>query len=306
MRFCFWTVVLALVASAYSFCETPEKVTACKLKNDPAAFNHKLVEVEGFISHAFEDFTFFDPNCPYSPEIWLEYGGKTSSGTIYCCGVSNARSRPKELAVDGVPIPLLEDDRFRRLDKLIHDEADTVVHATLVGRFFPGKQEKYANGKSGNWGGYGHMGCCSLLAIQQVFSVDPHVRDDLDYRATSDQPHLDALKCGTFVNLQSVPSARATFDIQHRAEAGENAWVFDDPGKVATSFLAESLRINVKEIAGSTETKSRGRVVFQWLPSGKTENYMVVVSRSYWLSFYAADDTKVAWVVIGAYKACGD
>jgi hypothetical protein len=306
MRSHLWTLVLVFVVSAYSFCETPEKVTACKLKNDPAAFNHKLVEVEGFISHAFEDFTFFDPNCPYSPMIWLEYGGKASSGTMYCCGVSNARSRPKELAVDGVPISLIDDERFRQLDKLIHDEADTVVHATLVGRFFAGKREKYANGKSGNWGGYGHMGCCSLLAIQQVVSVDPHDRDDLDYRVRPDEPAVEGMECRTFLDRRFVPSARATFDIQHRAEAGENVWVFDDPRNVATSVFAESLRINEKEITGLTETKSRGRVAFQWHPPGKTEEYMVVVSRPYWLSFYAADGTRVAWVVISAYEACGD
>ena len=298
--------IAVLFLCALSLAEAPDKVSICKLKNDPAAYGHKLVEIEGFISHAFEDFTFFDPNCPYTPEIWLEYGGTVSSGTMYCCGVSNARSRPKQLAVDGVPIPLIDDERFRQLDRLIHDEADTVVHATLVGRFFPGERKRSADGKLGNWGGYGHMGCCSLLGIQQVTSVDPHDRDDLDYRETPDQPNMDALKCGTYVNLQSIPSVRATFEIQYRAEAGENTWVLDDPKRVAKAFLAENLRIDERELNGLTETKSQGRAVFRWRPPGKPEDYMVVVSRQYWLSFYATDDTKVAWVVIAAYKACGE
>jgi len=297
-------LVFILAFSAVSLGETPEKITACRLKNAAAAYRHKLVEIEGFISHGFENFTFFDPNCPYSPMIWLEYGGTRLSGTIYCCGPSNAKTRPKGLVVEGVKIPLANDEQFRRLDRLIHGTADTVVHATLVGRFFPGRRERIG-GKSGNFGGYGHMGCCSLLAIQQVISVDPHDRGDLDYRASPDQLDLDKLKCGTYQGLGSVPSARATFDIQHRAEAGENAWVLDDPRKVATNFLSQNLLIDEKEIA-DVETKSQGRVVYEWRPPGRPETYMVVVSRPYWLSFYAADQSKVAWVVIAAHKACGD
>ena len=298
-----YALTFAIVFSAVSLGEAPEKISACKLKNDPAAYRHKLVEIEGFISHGFEDFTFSDPNCPYSPMIWLEYGGTVASGTIYCCGPSNARTRPKELVVDRIPIPLIDDQQFRQFDKLIHDAADTVVHATVVGRFFPGEREKF-NGKSGNWAGYGHMGCCSLLAIQQVVSVDPHDRDNLDYRASPDQPDLNKLKCGTSQEL-GVPSTLATFDIQHRAEAGENAWVLDDPRRVATDFLSQNLRIDKREIA-VVETKSPGRVVYEWHPVGKPYTYMVVVSRPYWLSFYATDQSKVAWTVIGAYRACGE
>jgi hypothetical protein len=296
---------VVLIVSALSFCEEPEKVTACKLKNDPAAYSHKLVEMEGFISHGFEDFTFFDPNCPYSPTIWLEYGGTAASGTIYCCGPSNARSRPKELVVDGVSIPLVDNEQFRQFDKLIHDESDTVVYATVIGRFFSGEKQHYPSGGWG-WGGYGHLGCCSLLAIQQILAVDPHDRDDLDYRASPDQPDLDKLKCGTFQGLEPVPSARATFDIQHRAEAGERVWVFNDPRKVALDFLAQNLHLDERAITGISERKDQGRMVYEWHPAGKPETYMVVVSRQYWLSFYAENERKVAWVVLAAYKACGD
>ena len=48
--------------------EQPAAVTICQLKSDPAAYNHKLVEVTGFVSHAFEDFTVFDPTCPSWPK----------------------------------------------------------------------------------------------------------------------------------------------------------------------------------------------------------------------------------------------
>jgi hypothetical protein len=300
----FTAFALTLFFCAFSFGEAPDKVTACTLKNDPAAYNHKLVEVEGFVSHGFEDFTFFDPNCPYSPMIWLEYGGTAASGTIYCCGSSGARSRPKELVVDRIPIPLTDDEQFRAFDKLLHGEADTIVHTTIVGRFFSGKREQYGS-KSGNWGGYGHMGCCSLLAIQQVLSFDSHDRKDLDFRASDDPPDLQKLKCGTFQGLTS-PSYREIFDIQHRAEIGENVRVFDDPLKVAMDFLAQNQKVDEKSITRISEAKNQGRVVYEWRIDSKPETYMVVVSKPYWLSFYAEDESKVAWVVIAAYKACGD
>jgi hypothetical protein len=300
-----WRGSVVLVLAGLSFAETPQRISACKLKNDPAAYRQKLVEIEGFISHGFENFTFFDPNCPHSPDIWLEYGGTVASGTIYCCGPSAARSRPKELVVDGVPIPLVDDQRFRKFEKIIHDDADTVVHATLIGRFFPGERERDENGRPGNWGGYGHFGCCSLLAIQHVSSVDPHDRDDVDYRASTGQPDLDRLKCGTFQDLRPVASYRAMFDIQHRAEAGEESWVFDDPKRVALNFLERDAQIDGKDISGISEERGRGRVVYKWHPAEKPEAYMVVVSHPYWLSFYASDERKVAWVIVAAYKTCG-
>ena len=302
----FWCVyIVVLVLSVLSCGETPERITACKLKNDPAAYRHKLVKMEGFISHGFEDFTFFDPNCPYSPMIWLEYGGTIASGTVYCCGPSSARSRQKELVVDGVSVPLIDDEQFRRFDSLIHSEGDTVAHATILGRFFPGEREPRANG-SGNWGGYGHFGCCSLLVIQQVISVDPHNREDVDYRASADQTDLGKLKCGTSQDIAPEPSDRLMFDIQHTAEGAEGSWILDDPKRVALIFLAQKLRIDQRDIRGLDERKSRGRVVYDWHPAGKPETYTVVVSRPYWLSFYAADESKVAWIVIAAYKSCGD
>jgi len=90
---------VALFAGVATCEDQPRTVTVCELKSDPAAYNHKLVEVTGFVSHAFEDFTIFDPTCPSWPGVWLEYGGKAKSGTMYCCGVTADRHRPKELKV---------------------------------------------------------------------------------------------------------------------------------------------------------------------------------------------------------------
>lgn len=58
---------------------------------------------------------------------------------------------------------------FERFDARIRGGADVTFPATIVGRFFAGIRQPAATGVF--WG-YGHLGCCSLLVIQQVVSVD--------------------------------------------------------------------------------------------------------------------------------------
>jgi hypothetical protein len=284
--------------------EEPTKVTVCQLKNDPAAYNHKLVQVTGFISRGFEDFTLFDPTCSSWDHIWLEYGGTAVSGTMYCCGVTNARTRPKKLVIEKISIPLVDDPRFREFDGLIQRKSDLKLHATIVGRFFSGKQIQNPGGVS--WGGYGHMGCCSLLAIQQVVSVDPQDSDDLDYGASPDQPDIDKIGCG-YSDLLPTWSYGDWVKAQQNAEADQSEWVFNDPQRVASDTLAKLLKIDEKSITEMIQTrKAQGRFVYQWRPKAKQASYMVVVSRPYLLSFYTKDAKKVAWVPIAAYESsCG-
>jgi hypothetical protein len=76
------------------------------------------------------------------------------------------------MTVEEIPVPLVDDAYFQRFDDLLHRHRYTLLlHATVVGRFFAG--EKIHNPKGTYWGGYGHFGCCSLLVIQQVLSVEP-------------------------------------------------------------------------------------------------------------------------------------
>jgi hypothetical protein len=130
---------LLICFSATLRCDEPVRVAVCDLKANPAEYNHKLIEVSGFVSHGFEDFGLFDPSCPSWPYVWLEYGGTKKSGTIYCC-VSADRSRPKELAVEGIEVPLTTDEPFGAFDTLIHNPSDTVVRTTLIGRFLQAKK----------------------------------------------------------------------------------------------------------------------------------------------------------------------
>jgi hypothetical protein len=156
-------IVLALLKSTAAVGEVPQKVTICQLKSDPSAYNHKLLEVRGFVSHGFEDFTLLDPGCTSPHGIWLEYGGLISSRTIYCCPGSPERRRPKNPIVEDIPIPLTDDKRFRTFDRLIQHRPRALVRAMIVGRFFSGDQES----------GYGHFGLFSLKS--EVGKVMPRL-----------------------------------------------------------------------------------------------------------------------------------
>lgn len=303
-------VTLLWIIGPLAFCqEQPVIVTACQLKNNPPAYNHKLVQVTAFVSHDFEDFTLFDPTCPEWPATWLEYGGTSKSGTMYCCGVTADRQRPNELKVEDISVPLTTDDEFRSFDKSIQPpflsgQHGSIVHATVVGRFFAGREIKYPKGTA--WGGYGHMGCCSLLVIEQIKNVDAQDNDDLDYGASPDQPDIERTGCG-YRMLVSINPAPELLESQRLADLGGRDWVFNDPQRVATDALARFAGVPTQAVTGLKQIrKGQGRVGYVWRSTPKADPYMVVVSRPYWLSFYAKDSKKVAWVVAAAYvSSCG-
>jgi len=294
-------VVFLCIFDGMGSCEKPSKVTVCQLKTDPSAYNHKLVEIEAFVSHDFEDFTLFDPTCATQLGIWLEYGGTSKSDTIYCCGPTGGKERPSELTIENIPIPLVEDDRFRLFDKRLQPpfrsgDFGSIVHATIVGRFFAGPGRDFGKGLVGI-GGYGHMGCCSLLAIQKIKSVSPQDRDDLDYGASSDSPN------GCYSFETPIEPVTNVVHAQQQADLGPRAWSFDDPQRVASDALTVLVKPKQDGPFTFKETrKAPGRIVYEWWPTGTTNPQMVVVSRPYWLSFYARDSKRVAWVVIAAFE----
>lgn len=296
------------IAAASGHCEETTKATVCQLKNDPRAFNHKLVEVSGFVSHGFEDFTLFDPTCPSWPEIWLEYGGQATSGTMYCCGVTADRHRPRELIVEGIAVPLNVNEQFSEFDRTIQPpfrsgQYGVQVHAKLIGRFFAGARMNYSKGNQ--WGGFGHMGCCTLFAIQEVKAVDSTNEPSLDYGASADQPHNEKIGC-VYSFLLPIERTSALMQWQQETDAGKRDWAFDDPERVATEILSSIAKTN--DISHRTITLMRegqGRKVFE--ATAGTETYMVVVSRPYWLSFYSRDPKRVAWTATAAYvSSCQD
>ncbi|MEP6704373.1 MAG: hypothetical protein ABJB34_06175, partial [Acidobacteriota bacterium] len=125
----------------------PLKVSVCELAKDPAAYDQKLIEDTGFVSRGFEDSSLFDPSCSIRFGIWVEIGGKKRTGTIYCCGETTERTRPKDLVVEGITISLVDDGRFRQFDGVFENKPNSIVHATMLGRSLSGRKERFPGGE---------------------------------------------------------------------------------------------------------------------------------------------------------------
>jgi hypothetical protein len=241
------------------------EVSVCDLLADPAAHDREVVELTTFVSHGFEDFTLFDPRCAAGgSRVWVEYGGTFASGTMYCCGVARERSRKAPLVIRGVETTIVEDEKLRRFDKLVQRKPDSIVHATLRGRFFAERA-------------FGHFGLFSLFVIEQVVAVDPQDRRDLDSRASADPPDADC------VSREALEYAEI-LERQRQADAGARVWAFTDPKRVAAERLPG--------VALRRVSKGPGRVTYR----DARKKLWVVVSRPYWLTFFAARRDRVAWV----------
>lgn len=258
--------------------ETPVKATVCQLKSDPAAYEHKLVEVTGFVmTGGREDFNLFDPACPERPDVKLKDGGET---------------------IENITTRLVDDARFNQFSNLL---GNTVVHATLVGRFFAAKEVQYENGfrRSGR----------NRLAIERVVSVDPHSSKAFDYAALAfdDEPETaDKTGCGYTELTEMFPTAELV-QAQEKADRGEDEWVFTDPKRVATSGLAQLLTVDENSIKLKLKRRAQGRFVYEWRPKKEGDYYVVVVNRPYLVSFYAKNPNRVAWVLRTVYEAgCGE
>lgn len=176
------TISLAPTCSRAQSSEVPLRVSLCEIKAHPEKYLGKIVEFTAVASHGFEDSMVEDDHCPWpnsGPGVWMEYGGNRSTDTMYCCGFSPKPTRDKPLVVDGISLPLIEDENFQVFDARLHPKhskpqrASDTVQATLRGRIF-GRYERIAGTQQHPyWRGYGHMGCCMLFVVTQVLSVDP-------------------------------------------------------------------------------------------------------------------------------------
>lgn len=172
------------LASAQSRAQQPEvplRVSLCEVKAHPENFLHKLVEFTATASHGFEDSMVEDSDCSWprnGPGVWMEYGGKRSTATMYCCGVSPKPDRPDTLVIDGIQLDLVDDETFRAFDKRLHpnhakQRSSDTVKATLRGRIFARYEGIMGTQQNPKWRGYGHMGCCMLFVVTQVVSIEP-------------------------------------------------------------------------------------------------------------------------------------
>ena len=177
-----WLIGLVLLVLAF-FSTTvharavePIKLTPCQLLSDPARYNHALVEISGYVSHAFEDFSMKVTDCPTQKGrgvgIWLKYGGTRRSGTKYCCEDDDAGpDRSSTLVIEGVRCDLIEDAALERFDANITGFPAAAANATIVGRFFAGHYIQF--NQTHYWGGFGHMGGYTMIVIKRVLSSTP-------------------------------------------------------------------------------------------------------------------------------------
>ena len=274
------------------------RLTFCDLAANPAAFDHELIRITAFVSHGFENFTLSDPSCSEQREhfqVWLTYGGKTQSSTVYCCpGEDGREPRSRPLTVEDIQVPLQTDQTFEQFTNLLKAETDTTARATLVGRFFAGGKE---TGKDSTyWRGYGHMGCCSLFVIQSVEAFDPHTKTGLDYSAEAGWYEKEGCEVGSLrwlkhISVSDVSSAKFAIREQEQADSGERAWTFADSAKVAQESLKPYFEERIPTLRNVKHAP--GRQVFRWRDGKKL--VVVVVTRPYWLSFYAKSQS-VAWI----------
>jgi hypothetical protein len=175
----------SLFIAAFAVGAEPEKeinpkeeiisASVCQILSDPARYNHKLIQVAGTLDHGFEGFVLSDDACVRSGDaIWLEYGGKKGSGTVFAGGPPSNRNRQSSLTIDGISTSIIQDSEFERLDRLIQNRKSVTALVTMVGRYFAGElDENYSvpDPSHPHWDGYGHLGFFTLLVIQRVVSL---------------------------------------------------------------------------------------------------------------------------------------
>jgi hypothetical protein len=277
----------------------PEDVSICQLLKDPGKYNQKLVKVTAFFSLGFEDAGVYDLQCDSRFGIWYDFGGTSSTGTMYCCGVVPSRTRPEQVTIENISIPLLADEKFQAFDRLLRDKG--ILRANVIGRFFSGEKSTAPNGRVW-WGGYGHMGCCSLFMIQQVVNSDDYDRQDVDYGSSIDESDISK-SCDRYEILFDSFQNASLIEAQRAADTNDESWMFEDPRRIAREGLAKLIKCDPASIQALTlKRQTQGRMVFQWKPKNERALYTAVVSRPYELSFYAKTN-RVVWVLREAYRS---
>lgn len=304
-------LIVPFVSAAAQASSTPAiEATYCELASDPAKFNHKVIRIQGLVSHGFEDFQLVDPEClRFGFSIWLTYGGKLQSNTAYCCpGESSQPERTDQLEIEGIPLSISRDAHLETFSSLLRNSQDTTVSATLIGHFFSGKRFDVADSPTPNlpggltltrptlWRGYGHMGCCSLLVIEKIDSIEAHRRNDLDYSADGGWSDNTGLKCEGNAFYWSTVGWHPQLALRELqiAESGTRPWAYNNPEWVAEETIHQAMPGNQKVVLKSLK-RTPSRIVFQWQES-KEGVVTVVVTRPYWLSLYATNE-KAPWVV---------
>ena len=159
-----------LLGANLAFAQEPLETSLCAVAKDPKSFDGKTIRVRGTFHVSFEVFTVSEKGCDIENGAWVAFGGDVP-GIVTSLANDNMRRPGVDVTVGGTPYGIKKDEKFRRLYALLAarhgEEAMYRVTATVTGVFLSGDEQNGGDGKA-RFGGYGHLGCCSLLVIQEV------------------------------------------------------------------------------------------------------------------------------------------
>lgn len=300
---CVYLVLVIAVACAFvsaaSAQERPFDTTACALTQHPDKYNEGLVSVEGLITVGPDEFMLHDPNCGDDRgKIWLEFGGGVESpGATPSAHL--AKNRPRTF--ESLELPLNKDRDFDALQKLLQAAQKSgktkMLHAIVVGKYFPGKPTKTASGET-VLSGYGRMGCCSLLIIEEVGTVGPDLEEPVDFSPVSKISQKTLAKGCTIAELQVPP--REDEDQLERKSLEDEFKYLHDPKQVAARAISVQEEIGAGDIEKhlQTESATQSLASYTWTSTSTdaATSYRIVVNKPYWLLQTAVSGDAVIWV----------
>ena len=173
------------------------------------------------------------------------------------------------------------------------------VTATLTGRFFAGEKWKNADGTF-RYGGYGHLGCCSLFVIQKV--------EDVEAEPTG-IPIDDRFEC----SHQSWPLPVNPNDITAQQKAVQSHLI-EYPGidEAGEKLVRERMQGTMDQFeSGAAKTEYEGKfseekkAAYVWLSNDKLRSYTVRFERFDWLSQFANHVNDRIWTPVRVeYSTC--
>jgi len=170
--------------------EAPVETSPCELAANPKKFDGKLIRIRAAVNVYFEDFSLSTPGCNSLQGIWLAFGGDVP-GIVASMVNDTFRQPGVNVKVNGISYAIKKDESFRRFYALIsatHGNKPAYrATATLTGPFFAGSEQKSRDGRV-SFGGYGHLGCCSLLLITEVSDPESDPPADLNLRGKVTAP----------------------------------------------------------------------------------------------------------------------
>ena len=287
--------------------EKTVEVDPCALEKNPGQYDHLLITVHSHLTLGFEDFSLAPENCPGGREngwVWLELGGDSGPATIYCCG-DHTRPKGMDVKVDGISIPLQQNVFLEQMMRLLSVSRHKTpagrpcykckyfrVSATFTGRFFAGQRMEFKEGHP-FYGGYGHMGCCSLLVIQEVSNVTAE---------RTKIPIGGKFSCTRKTWRWPQTGTPEQIAEQRAAKSGEEDWRVDDMERVAvaairskTSEWKDERSLEIYE-SGFPGDPYRVEAHGHWESEDRLIGYAVKLKKSKALLPYAKDWDNVIWL----------